>query len=484
MLIKGSTALQFSSFPVPAVPSGQPPPVFNMTTSSSVFLNWNSPSQLNGVISSYSILRRPPSLLPSPLLRDVGISFDGNVIKQFLSADNLGGIRNTIMLSFRTFSLHGTILYYINTARTDYIAIELRNGVPWFFFDAGSGPAIVQPDLGGADLRFNDGAWHRIEVTQSSRTGSISIDGIYLGTGMSMGMDQVISSRQTLHVGGIPPALPRSTVVGLQFPNATLNGINFAGCIFGMTLNSQPLDFSEAANLGEGMISEIPGCSIQLQPGLSFLGGGYLSFSQNTLSSSSFSWSFDIRTNHNQGLVFFAYNANQSALGIEILNSLLYLNLFVDGSSQRTAVSNISICDGRWHTVLIDQSQNEVFLSVDGSGGSLFLPSTNIVFSSMVFYGGVPTGSPAYNLAQSASLNVYAPFSGCTRLGTGGGLLVNGNAVPQIRPSAHSLVRFDGCHSSSSSTSSSPSCGSPWVSLSAGTSEEFNDTGLQPFSGV
>lgn len=467
-----------------AAPSGQPPPQVNETTPFSISLGWGPPLEPNGVISSYSVLQRAPSLSPSPLRRDVGVAFDGNIIKRFSSEDHaLGGIANMITLSFRTFSRRGTILYYINEAGTDYIAIELRNGVPWFFFDAGSGPAVIRPLLAAADTVFNDGEWHSVTATQSSRTGTITIDGIHSGSGESSGTDQVISSRQTLHVGGIPGGLPRSTLLGLQLDNSTLEGSNFAGCLFGLVLNGQFVDFSDSTQVGESVIdNNIPGCSLQLEPGLSFLGGGYLSFPSSTLHSASFSWSFDIRSTHSEGLVFFVHDGVQSAIAVEVQQSLVYLIVLSNGVSQRRAGGGNAVCDGEWHTILIDQSLDEVFISVDGSGESLFLRSINTVFSSGVFFGGVPMGTLGYSIAQSAGVNLAAPFSGCVRPRVSE-VVVGGVPVSIPSPTSHYLVRFDGCHSSTFFNSSA-SCGDPWVSLPAATSTNLLDTGLQPWSGT
>ena len=411
------------------------------------------------------------------------MAFDGNIIKRFLASDNnFGGVMNTIFLSFRTFSDRGTLLYYINSAGTDFIAIEMRNGVPLFFFDAGTGPGVIQPDFGDANVRFDDGAWHSISATQDSRTGIIVVDGMYSGTGQSSGLDQVISSSQTLFVGGIPAGVPRSTKIGLMSAVSTLNGNIFIGCIFGVTLNGQPLDFSSSSNIGN-VITDIPGCSTTLEPGVSFLGGGYNSLVTNTLSSSRFSWTFDFRTLHSQGFLFFVYNTNGSALGVEIRDSSLHLVLFSNMISQRRVISNNTVCSGQWHTILIDQSFDEVFLSVDGSGSSLFLPSSTTTFSSRVFFGGVPFESRAYDHARMAGLKVDIPFSGCTRPHAPG-LLIDGVALPrdEYQTAGSRLVRFYGCHFPAS-TSISNSCEAPLISLLAGVDEMLNDTRLQPFSG-
>lgn len=464
-----------------AVPTGQPAPIVNVTTPSSIGLRWDSPSAPNGIISSFSVLRRTPSLSPSPLRHDVGVAFDGNVIRRFSQDDNpLGGITNTISLSFRTFAEQATLLYYLNSAATDLIALELRGGVPWFSFDAGSGPAVVQPDLGGADVTFNDGAWHSVTATQTTRTGTIVVDGMYMGTGLSGGSDQVISSRQILYIGGVPDDAPLSSLLGT--PDSALEGRSYAGCLFGVTLNDQRLDFSTSTPLGDNVIQDIPGCPIQLEAGLAYLGGGYLGLPQGTINITSFSWTYDLRTTHNQGLVFFAHNTDQSGVGVELREGLLHVVLLSGNSTQLLAIGDNAMCDGEWHTILIDQSRDEISVFVDGIGGSLFLPMDDIVFASGVFFGGVPMASVAYDTALAAGLNVYAPFSGCTRPHASG-LVVGGVAVPMPMPTSHLLVRFDGCHASSS-VPLATTCEDPWVSLPSGSAMEFTDEDLEPWTGT
>lgn len=452
-------------------------------TESSVSLSWAPPTSPNGVISSYSVRRRSPSSIPSPLLRDVGVAFDGTVIQQFAGTEHrLGGAGNQISLSFRTLSDTGTILYYINQPGTDFIAIELRNGTPWFFFDAGTGPAVIRPDLGGADVRFDDGDWHSISASHSRRQGSIIVDGLYSGSGQSVGLDEVITSSQTLYVGGIPDHIPRSTQAGLTSSDTTLLGHAFAGCMFGVTLNGQVLDFSSSTSVGEA-ITDLPGCPVNLERGYYHVGGGYRSLASNAITSSRFSLTFDFRTTHSDGLLFFAHSSDGLAVGVDIRNSSLYLVLHDNSSTLRQQIASGDACSGHWNTILLDQSFSEVFLSVNSTGSSLFLSSSSVVFSSSLFFGGVPSSSAAYQVAMAAGMNVRVPFSGCIR-DRFPGLLVNGVPVApeNLQLSTSRLVKFDGCYRSGVLDPST--CVQSFsTSQLAGTSVTFNDTSLNPFSG-
>ena len=388
----------------------------------------------------------------------------------------MGGFSNEISLQFRTLNPRGTLLYYINAAATDYITLELRNGVPWFFFDAGSGPAAIRPVING-EIDFADGLWHQVVATQDGRSGTITVDGIFSGSGESIGTDQVISSNQVLYVGGIPTDVPRVTVGGASIPNATLDGRSFAGCLFGVVLNGHQLDFTTQSPPNSGVGSAASGCPIQLDFGVSFLGGGFLALPEDTISNSSFTFSFDIRTTDTDGLILFVYSEDAAvSLGIEIRESVLYI-LVSDGNSRTEApVGAAGICDGLWHALVVEQSGSELSFSLDGAGETVALSRSDLVLSSAVYMGGVPFGSSVFSSARDAGLNVYAPFSGCTRSDSSS--LIVGGFSQTLRPSSSEFVRFDGCGNSPGTT-----CSAPWTSLDVGLETTYTDEGLNPFTG-
>ena len=401
---------------------------------------------------------------------------------------NLGGLRNEIRLRFRTFSRLGLLLYYINAAGTDLLALELRNGIPWFLFDAGSGPGAVQPQV-GEGVRFDDGAWHTIVASQDGNSASITVDGVYTGSGQSAGSSQVISSNQVLYIGGLPfdeSAVPRTTVNGLDNPAATVSGRNYAGCLYGVMLNGESLDFA----LGQGVTFDLPqgvafeqGCPIGLERGNSYIGGGYVSLPPNTINGSTFTFTFDFRTMHSEGLLLFAYSTadTQVAFAVEIRSSNLYLVLSDANGTSTLQVSDTIVCDGEWHRLLVDLSRDELFLAVDGDGDSLTFTDQNAIFSSSIYIGGVPMGTPAYDLAWQMGVSVDAHFSGCTFENVAPSLHVDGAPVT-LGLGGLSLVRFDGC-SLASQLTGQPTCSAPWTSLDVGAVMEYTDDNLDPFSG-
>lgn len=428
----------------------------------------------NGIISSYSLQRRSPPTMISQ--RDVGVAFDGNGIASFSPGEaNLGGFSNELRLRFRTFQPQGVLLYYINTAGTDLLAIELRNGVPYFIFDAGSGTGVVRPDFqGGPDVLFNDGEWHTVVASQTGQTGIILVDGLYTGANSSIGTDSVISSSQALHIGGIPDSSPLQTITGGVASSSRLIGQNFAGCIFGVVLNGQTLDFS-LSDLSAG-VDVVSGCPVGLERGWSFIGGGFLTLSENIISSSDTMLNFDLRTSDSNALVLFVHSSDlSSGIGIEIRDSALNLVVNNNGTTSRTVAGDVGgACDGEWHRVELVMTVSSVTLSLDTSpSGSLFLLS-DILLSSAVYFGGIPQDSRGHNLAVQTGLGVGIPLSGCVRMvelvvGDGGGV--------EVTPVASLLVRFDGC-----GLGRGVSCDTP-LDRNTGTEMSFIDVGLNPFTG-
>ncbi len=452
---------------------GQEAPTATNKTATSVSLQWEAPLLPNGIISNYVIQRRLPSLLPSPSERDVGVSFSGTGHATF-NTSSLGGFTNTIELRFRTLSASGTLLYYISRSQSDLMAVELRSGVPWFVFDVGTGPAAIRPE---ADVTFNDGLWHTLVAVQEGVSGSIEIDGLYTGSGNSIGTSQVLSSGLPVYIGGVPPQSPLTSSNGELNPAATLRGELFAGCLFDLKINNTVVDFSSQTDPHPGVGTEEFGCPINGVRQTQFLGGGYRQLAENTISSSQFSLTFDFRTTDLHGLLLFGFNSSDaSSFGVEIRNSFVYLLSWVDGSRSESVVNTPAVCDGGWHTIVLEQAGDELALVVDGSTAFATFPRADITFNSGLFIGGVPMGTYYSEVAGSLGLDVYTPYSGCTRASSPY-LFVDGSPV-EVATVASEFVRFDQCGDSPGAA-----CSAPWVGVDAGQGLTYSDFNLTPFTG-
>ena len=454
-------------FTVPTTaPTGQPHPTFANITATSVHLNWEPPSQPNGIISGYTVHRRTPSLLPSPAHNDVGVSFTGNGYATF-TPSNPSSFENQLSLRFRTLGCCGVLFYAINAAETDIFAVELRSGIPWLIFDAGSGPGAVRPD---GDTRFDDGKWHILTVTQRGNTGTVTVDSTHTGSGQSEGLSTVIGY-VTHHVGGLPQDATLQTLNAELDSPAILSGQSFAGCLFDAVFNEVELDFSVGF---PGVGSPAQGCPVDLLPTIKLIGGGYFTLVEDIVTGSSFNISFQFRTTHSDGLVFFMSANGEARFGIELRDSDLCYIL----ADMEVIVAGTP-CDGEWHSVVIYQNGTQLLITVD----EILTESYNIpderleISSSRIYFGGVPRDSSDLLTAQAAGLNTESPFSGCLKLSEPF-LYVSGQ--PALGTIAESeLVNFDGCGNSVDSE-----CVPSWHELDAGAETSLNDTYLTSFSGI
>ena len=450
-----------------SAPTGQSAPVLSNISATSIDFSWEAPEQPNGNITTYIVHRRTPSLLPIPAHNDVGVSFTGNGYATFVPL-NPSNFTNVLSFQFRTLDCCGIIFYSINTAQSDMIAVELRNGVPWFVFDAGSGPGAVKPE---GNTTFNDGSWHTLTASQTGNTGTITVDSLYTGSGNSSGTRTVVAYN-TFYVGGIPSDAPLQTVNGDSNPLAALSGLRFSGCLHDVTFNGVMLDFSSGFP-GVGIPGQ--GCPVDLVTTAQLLGGGYFSLEESSITGNNFNISFQFRTTHSDGLLLFMYGNDGSLFGIELLNSHIHLVLSNVTDDRLTTMERL--CNGEWHRITLFQEGQQLSFSVDGTSREFNLPHSSIVFSSRIFFGGVPLDLNAFDLVQNAGLNAYTPFSGCIRM-PNPLLYVAGQPILE-RITESELVNFDGC-----GNAPGESCMQPWSEMDAMSQRSFSDTDLHPFSGI
>ena len=346
-------------------------------------------------------------------------------------------------------------------------AVELRNGIPWLIFDAGTGPAAIKPE---GDTKFDDGAWHTLTITQRGNDGTITVDNTYTGSGNSMGASGIIG--YVIHyIGGIPSDAPLQTQNGHLNLSSVLSGQSFAGCLYSVIFNDVALDFSSGF---PGVGSPDRGCPVDLVTTAQLLGGGYFSLAENTVTGNSFNISFEFRTTHTDGLLYYMYANDGYMFGIELRSSELH---FILSDTDMTLPTTSDPCDGEWHRATLSQEEEQFLFAVDEVVDSLILPFSSLVFSSRIFFGGVPLDSTVFDMAQDAGLNTYTPFSGCIRIPQSS-LYVAGQPVV-VTITESELVNFDGCGNSPGT-----SCVAPWSDVDTGMKRSITDTGLTPFSGI
>ena len=416
-----------------------------MTTPSTITLNstsiqvqWTSPTQPNGNISGYILYRRRPSIAPSQ--RDRGVAFYGTHFASFPPSTHFSGFNSNMSLWFRTSQPTGVLVYSVSDSQTDFMAVELREGIPWFLFNLGSGTGTVRPT---ANITFDDGTWHKLTVTRAGKKATITVDDMYSGSGSSSGDTSFLGVPSVVYVGGLAEGAPFTFVEGSPNPAATLNGGSFTGCLFRPTFNGMELNFDTQLNPSSAVGLATAGCPINLESGVTFIGGGFLQLSPVSLpSGTNFVLSLDFRTTGQSGLLIFAYGTN-SHLILELINATLFLRVKGSNTNEHILQSSSQTCNGLWHRIQAFRESDGIILNIDGQSTAAPVNNLNLSSLSSMFLGG------AHSMAQEAFAAVTGRavngFSGCMRRLNLNNVMINMYGTRETSE----LVRFGGCENSS-----------------------------------
>ena len=359
------------------------------------------------------------------------------------------------------------------------LALELRAGVPWFIFDAGTGPAAIRP-IG--DATYNDGEWHEITISRLRRNGSISIDGSSTGTGQSLGSNEFVGKPDVLYIGGLENDAALRTVSGSMNPNATLKGFSFAGCLFGVKFKNNYLNFSALLNPNPGVGSPNKGCPLNQESGITFLGGGYLSMPYSPPKTNPFSISVWFRTTRPSGLFFYVHSSNSYIL-VALQDSDIVVKVKSEDSGEVSLTSSqivlqSNLCSGQWYKLEVLKESDGIILNIADNSFSASVENLNINTTSNFYLGGLPESSEAWDSYRESFSDYPKGFSGCMR-----NFQMDDEIVDLHKDFGDALqhVRFDGCDASS--PDSSLLCTEEETSFGTGLIQTASDTGLVPFTG-
>lgn len=435
-----------------------------------VELTWAAPSQPNGIIKTYNITRVSSDLL-SPLDRDLGTPFYGTSYASFPPENSSSGVSIAISLYFKTLQPNGTLVYWINSAKTDIFAIELRNGTPWYVFDSGSGPAILALDT---NISFSDGEWHHLRSIKNGKSGTITIDKVYTVSGTSVGSSQFLGAPEVFYIGGLAKDAPLSTMSSSQ---SLLEGYTFAGCLFGIKIDDVYLDFNHQLNPNSGIGMPAFGCPINLESGISFIGGGYLTTEAfESPGTEGFRISVTIKTKATSGLILFA-DGSTSHLIISIVNSNLRLQIKGTDTNELVLSSNNIICDGEWHTLDFIKEEDGIVVQIDDTITSTMPLSDGLTLNtySVSYFGGLPVNSATFTKYQDITSEYPYEFTGCIRNFQLDDALIDlkTHYINQAN------VRMYGCEDNNGIFT----CADERNTFTANNALSFTDTTVTPFSG-
>ena len=400
-----------------SAPSGQAAPTGKPLNSTHVTLTWKLPSNPNGPVPpQYHVTRSHAAFYYPPINAVEGAHFPGHGYYLLSESVIPEGVETQIEFWFRTHFSDGLIMFLASDTQEDFIAVELREGTPWFIFDCQKG--AVEISINSLSIKFNDGWWHYVEITRNRRDGQITVDKKYTGGGTSPPGASYIDQNTGVYIGGVKQ--------GLSFRKEILNSvyslnssITFIGCLKELRLQNKLVSLANA--LEKTNVEPLTsGCPVDHAQGFYLKGGGYLSLKEDVFEGKSiYSLSFEFRTFYSSGMLMFVYgdSTGKESYFTVFLHSGNIRVLYHTPSSYGnvTVVPSKSVCDGGWHNVSLTNFGESTFtISVDGNS-MIDDAITDLYVTSELYFGGLPSGSYAAQKAGSIGLNTETTFGGCFR---------------------------------------------------------------------
>ncbi|XP_078016774.1 usherin [Epinephelus lanceolatus] len=385
---------------LPAAPTGLSPPQLYPVNETTMEITWEPPAQLNGPHPLYQVEKTDVSLSDplSPVVR--GTRFSGNSYYQFpsdtlpVNTDFTG-----VELSFKTRSPDGLLLCAFSPGNQDeFLAIQLKNGRPYFLFDP-QGSAVAVSVQGDGGRRYNDGQWHSIIATRRGAVGTIVVNNQYRGSASASSGSTIIGENTGTFIGGLPEDF---TLLREDSGDARLVRQGFSGCLrdvsFKMTDSPteewKSLDWAKATKK-VAVYESWEGCPVQTMDGAHFLGHGYLEMGRDVFSGGQdFDISMDFRTDQLNALLLFTYSTEtEDYMLVELDGGLLFFILASEGHVTELSMwVGLSYCDGEWKQLslakrgsLISAAINDWAEETRGVGGAVRLR-----VNSPLYLGGVP----------------------------------------------------------------------------------------------
>ncbi|XP_073893131.1 laminin subunit alpha-2 isoform X8 [Macaca fascicularis] len=339
----------------------------------------------------------------------IAIAFDDTKVKN----------RLTIELEVRTEAESGLLFYMARINHADFATVQLRNGLPYFSYDLGSGDTNTM-----IPTKINDGQWHKIKIMRSKQEGILYVDGASNRT-ISPRKADILDVVGMLYVGGLP----------INYTTRRIGPVTYSidGCIRNLHMAEAPADLEEPTSS-----FHIGTCFANAQRGTYFDGTGFAKAVGGFKVGLDLLVEFEFRTTRTTGVLLGISSQKMDGMGIEMIDEKLMFHVD-NGAGRFTAVYDAGVpghlCDGQWHKVTANKIKHRIELTVDGNqveAQSLNPASTSADTNDPVFVGGFPDDLKQFGLTTSI------PFRGCVRSlkltkGTGKPLEVNFAKALELR---------------------------------------------------
>nr|XP_009687092.1 PREDICTED: laminin subunit alpha-2 [Struthio camelus australis] len=328
----------------------------------------------------------------------IAVAFDDTKVKN----------RLTIEFEVRTMADAGLLFYMARINHADFAAVQIKNGLPYFTYDLGSGDTNTM-----IPNKINDGQWHKIKIFRTKQEGNLIVDGVSNRT-VSPKKADILDVVGTLYIGGLPVNYTTRRIGPVTY--------SIAGCIRSFKMTESPVDLdnpTSSFNVGK--------CFVTAQKGTYFDGTGFARTVGAYKVGTDLLVEFEFRTTQMNGVLLGISSQKMDGLGIELVDGKVMFHVD-NGAGRFSAIYEPdapgSLCDGQWHKVLANKIKHRLELTVDGSqvdGNSPNRASTSADTNDPVFVGGYPDGLNQFGLTTNIR------FKGCIRFLK----LTKGTAKPQ-----------------------------------------------------
>uniref|UniRef100_A0A8C0EGH7 Basement membrane-specific heparan sulfate proteoglycan core protein n=1 Tax=Bubo bubo TaxID=30461 RepID=A0A8C0EGH7_BUBBB len=328
----------------------------------------------------------------------IAVAFDDTKVKN----------RLTIEFEVRTTADSGLLFYMARINHADFATVQIKNGLPYFSYDLGSGDTNTM-----ISNKINDGQWHKIKVIRMKQEGNLIVDDISNKTASPKKAD-ILDVVGMLYVGGLP----------INYTTRRIGPVTYSidGCIRSFKMTESPVDLdnpTSSFNVGK--------CFVTAQKGTYFDGTGFAKTVGSYKVGTDLLVEFEFRTTRMNGVLLGVSSQKMDGLGIELVDGKVMFHVD-NGAGRFSAIYEPdapgSLCDGQWHKVLANKIKHRLELTVDDrqvDGNSPNRASTSADTNDPVFVGGYPDGVTQFGLTTNIR------FKGCIRFLK----LTKGTAKPQ-----------------------------------------------------
>ncbi|NXK18550.1 LAMA2 protein, partial [Arenaria interpres] len=328
----------------------------------------------------------------------IAVAFDDTKVKN----------RLTVEFEVRTTADSGLMFYMARINHADFATVQLKNGLPYFSYDLGSGDTHTM-----ISNKINDGQWHKIKVIRTKQEGNLIVDDVSNRT-VSPKKADILDVVGMLYVGGLP----------INYTTRRIGPVTYSidGCIRSFRMTESPVDLdnpTSSFNVGR--------CFVAAQKGTYFDGTGFAKPVGAYKVGTDLLVEFEFRTTQMNGVFLGVSSQKMDGLGIELVDGKVMFHVD-NGAGRFSAVYEPdapgSLCDGEWHQVVANKVKHHLELTVDGrrvDGTSPSRASTSADTNDPLFVGGYPDGVTQFGLTTNIR------FKGCIRSLK----LTKGTAKPQ-----------------------------------------------------